>query len=81
MSKSVVRDRSLSGALSIVSSTIACRGLFSKNSRGHGVLYKRTQNPMYITGGGGSGPYHGGVLTHHLDIYRGKILVHLNSAI
>ena len=36
---------------------------------------------MCITGGGGLSPYHGGVLTQHLDIYSGKIAVHSDRAI
>ena len=48
------------------------------------VVYRaecRTQNPVCITGGGGSSPYHGGVLTQHLDIYSVKIAVHSDRAV
>ena len=48
------------------------------------VVYRaecRTKIQCAFTGGGGSSPYHGGVLIHHLDIYSGKIAVHSDRAI
>ena len=41
----------------------------------------RTKIECAFTGDGGSSSCHGGVLTHHLDIYIRKIAVHSDRAI
>ena len=59
-------------------------GFINLKTAGATVVYRaecRTKIQCAFTGGGGSSPYHGGVLIHHLDIYSGKIAVHCDRAI